>query len=164
MRKTSKDVRVNPYFLEYWTMKPRFFTAGVTAVLVLSAYCWAEIDLKKAKCMFSGKECSAEAVSEYNGGKVHFCCKKCVAEFEKDKAKHAAKANLHLTVTGQAKQIKCPLSGGPLNTEKKVELQGTEVCFCCEKCQGKVSDAADADKLGLVFGDKPFAKGFKVGE
>jgi len=56
-----------------------------------------------------------------------------------------------------------PLTGGKLNPDTAITVAGAKVCFCCEKCQGKVKDAKDAEAAELVFSDKAFEKaGFKV--
>lgn len=118
----------------------------------------------KAVCPVSGKEIVKEHFVSYKGAKVYFCCPGCPGGFEKNTAKFAAKANHQLVVTKQAKQEKCPLSGGPLNAEKTVKVGGVSVTFCCENCQGKVAKAEGDDQVNLVFADGPFGKGFKVGK
>ena len=85
----------------------------------------------------------------------------CVS-YDKDTAKYATKANQQLVATGQATQAKCPISGGPLNAEKTVEVGGVKVTFCCEKCQGKVAEAKGDAQAELVFSDAAFAKAFEV--
>ena len=82
--------------------------------------------------------------------------------FKKDPTKFAAKANFQLYVTKQAKAVKCPIAGRPLNAAQTVDIDGITVAFCCPGCKGKVSKN-QTDKVALVFGDAAFAKGFKVG-
>src|SRR5688572_30573270 len=76
---------------------------------------------KKAdpKCPVSGKAIDKEHSVKHNGGDVYFCCPNCPKAFEKDTAKFAAKANIQLIATGQAKQVKCVFTGGKLNPETK---------------------------------------------
>ena len=64
-------------------------------------------------------------------------------------------------MTGQASLVACVLTGKKLNAATKVEVSGKAVTFCCNGCKGKVLKAED--KVALVFADKTFAKGFKVG-
>jgi len=116
----------------------------------------------KATCPISGKPALEDKTADYKGGKVYFCCGNCPGAFTKDTAKYATKANHQLAATGQATQGKCPLSGGPLNADKTVDVGGVKVTFCCEKCQGKVADAKGDDQAALVFSDAAFAKGFEV--
>jgi YHS domain-containing protein len=117
------------------------------------------------KCPISGKAAVKEAAVDYKGGKVYFCCEGCPAAFKKDPAKFAAKANEQLVGTGQAKQVACPLSGQKVDAEVAAKVEGIEVHFCCTGCQGKVEKAAsDDERREMVFGDKAFDKGYKVGE
>ena len=75
----------------------------------------------------------------------------------------ATKANAQLVQTGQAKQSKCPLSGGDLNKETEITVGGAKVQFCCNMCKGKVEKAEGDKKLEMVFSDDAWKKaGFKV--
>src|SRR3972149_4958108 len=95
------------------------------SVAVALMFAWAAISAEKdtkekkayePKCPVSGEAASKDHVVKHNGGDVQFCCGKCPAAFEKDTAKYAAKANLQLVGTKQAKSNgKCPLKGGKLN-------------------------------------------------
>jgi len=118
----------------------------------------------KAKCVVAkDKDAKADKSVEYRGGKVYFCCGGCPDAFKKDKAKYSTRANMQLVTTGQAKQKKCPLSGGELNAETKIKVGEAEVAFCCNNCKGKVEKATGDDQLALVFSDKSFDKAeFKV--
>ncbi len=115
------------------------------------------------KCPVSGKPVVAAQSVDYKGGKVYFCCPGCPGGFKKNTAKFAAKANHQLVATGQAKQVKCPLAGRPINPSKSATVAGVKVNFCCPGCTGKVAKATGDDQLNLVFSDAAFKKGFKVG-
>jgi YHS domain-containing protein len=145
-------------------MKSRMMLGTCVAMLFVAAAAWAEVNLSAAKCMFSGKPAKEGTGVEYNGGKVFFCCENCPAEFKKDPAKHAVKANHQLVVTTQAKQTGCPFSGKAVAEGTAVKIEGVEVSFCCEKCQGKVAKAEAAEQAKMVFNDEAFKKGFKVGD
>ena len=121
----------------------------------------ADPKLDGIKCLLNDKGAAkADKSVEYKGGKVFFCCENCPKAFSKDVAKFATKANHQLVATGQAKQAKCPLSGGDLNAEMKVKIDGAEVTFCCNNCKGKVEAAGADEQINLVFGnvEKGFAK------
>jgi YHS domain-containing protein len=145
-------------------MKTQVILASMLAFTLIVASVWAEMNLSAAKCMFSGKPAKESAAAEYNGGKVFFCCENCPAEFKKDPAKHAVKANHQLVATTQAKQTGCPFSGKAVAEGTAVKIDGVEVAFCCPNCQGKVAKAEAAEQAQMVFNDKAFAKGFKVGD
>jgi YHS domain-containing protein len=121
-----------------------------------------EIDLSGVKCMLMpAKNVSAKQAVDYNGGKVYFCCKRCVAKFSKDPEKYAALANHQMVATGQYVQTSCPFSGGKLNDSESTEVGGVTVKFCCGNCKGKVEAAESvSDKAELVFSKKAFEKGF----
>jgi YHS domain-containing protein len=115
-----------------------------------------------AKCPISGKAVSTSIAVAYKGGKVFLCCAGCTGAFKKNTDKYAAKANHQLVATGQAKQAKCPLTGGKCNPDTATDVAGVKVCFCCGGCKGKAAKAKGDEQIKLVFGDKAFAKGFKV--
>lgn len=143
-------------------MKARVLAAVAGMLCLAVGVIAADPKLDGVKCVLNPKgPAKADKSCDYKGGKVFFCCDNCPKEFSKDPAKHAVQANLQLVATGQAKQQKCPLSGGPLNTATKTKVGGVEVCFCCEKCQAKATDAKDG-AAELVFSDKSFDKAFQV--
>jgi YHS domain-containing protein len=135
-----------------------------------------KVDMKKITCPLSGGPINVERFVEYKGAKVYFCCEKCPVAFEKDpkNEKFAAKVNYQILATKQATQQACPLSGQKLNKETAVEVGYAKVpiAFCCENCQGKVTDMqkdeseeAQVKLIAFLFGDeKKFAKAFKIGE
>jgi hypothetical protein len=135
-----------------------------------------KVDMKKITCPLSGGPINVEQFVEVKGAKVYFCCEKCPVAFKKDpkNEKFAAKVNYQILATKQAKQIGCPMTGGKLNKETAVEVGYAKVpvAFCCEKCQGKVTDAqkdeseeAQNKLIAMLFGDEAkFVKAFKIGE
>jgi YHS domain-containing protein len=124
----------------------------------------AEVKLDGVKCVVNAKaDAKADKTADYRDGKVYFCCDNCPKAFAKDKAKFATKANHQLVATSQAKQTKCPLSGGDLNKDTEITISGAKVQFCCNMCKGKVEEKKGDDQLEMVFADKAFDKaGFKV--
>jgi YHS domain-containing protein len=144
-------------------LRTAFLSAALlAAVSMLGA---AGPDLTHAKCPIAGGPATEGTSVDYKGGKVFFCCAGCDAEFQKDPAKYAAKANYQLFVTGQAKQVACPLAGEPVNKAVTAKVADATVSLCCEHCRDSVNEAADDDaKIEMIFNDEAFAKGFKVGE
>lgn len=122
-----------------------------------------EPKLDGVKCVVANKRAAKDSkFVEYRGAKVFFCCDNCPKAFAKNTKKFAAAANNQLVATGQAEQVKCPFSGGKLNPETKITVNGAAVCFCCEMCQGKAAAAKGAAQVNLIFNNKAFDKGFKV--
>jgi YHS domain-containing protein len=145
-------------------MQRRTFVLGATAAVALSGFSLpvlsaAESPLANLKCPVSGKAVDATKFSDYNGGKVYFCCDGCKGKFDKDSTAFAAKANHQLVASGQFAQKGCPLSGGKTKDGTEVDIAGVKVSFCCNNCQGKVAKATGDDQIKLAFGDT-FAKGF----
>jgi hypothetical protein len=139
--------------------------ASVTLFAFVASFVVAEEAKKefKATCPVAKTKAAKEDKSaEYRGAKVYFCCGGCPDAFKKDTAKFATRANMQLVETAQAKQVKCPLSGGDLNADTKIKVGDAEVAFCCNNCKGKVEKATGDDQLALVYSDKAFDKGFKV--
>jgi len=143
-------------------MKARMLVAMAAAVALFSTAVIADDPkLEGVKCVVNAKApAKATNAVDYKGGQVFFCCQNCPKAFEKDTAKFAASANHQLVATGQAKQVKCPFTGGPINEETAIEVKGVKVAFCCEKCQGKAKESTE--QVDLIFNDKAFEKGFEV--
>jgi YHS domain-containing protein len=147
-------------------MKTRMLLASFVAVAVaFTAAVSAEDEAKKLdgiKCPVSGQKVKEASAVDYKGGKVYFCCDNCPKGFAANTAKFATKANQQLVATGQAKQVKCPFTGGKINAETETDIAGTKVSFCCKMCKGKAEKATGDAQLTAVFGDAAFAKGFEV--
>ena len=139
--------------------------ALLAGCFVLSGVAIAAAKLDGIKCPVSGQAVKEDKTAEHNGGKVYFCCDKCPDAYKKDVKKYSNKANAQLVATEQAKQSKCPLSGGDLNDEATLTIEGAKVTFCCNNCKGKVEKAKGDEQLSMVFGEDPWKKaGFKVGK
>jgi hypothetical protein len=137
--------------------------ALVAGCFLLSGLAVAAVKLDGIKCPVSGKDVKEDKAVDYAGGKVYLCCGGCPDAFAKDTKKFATKANHQLVATGQAKQAKCPLSGGDLKDGTEVTIHGAKVKFCCNNCKGKAEKATGDEQVNLVFGEDAFKKGgFKV--
>lgn len=145
-------------------MKTRISIA-VTAVVLAASLLWAGVDLTNAKCPVAGGPANADNAIDYKGGKVYFCCGGCDKTFSENLKTYAAKANHQLFVTGQAKQIACPLAGESVDPQVTAKVDGATVAFCCAHCRESVEALADdAAKIEMLFNDAAFEKGFKVGD
>ncbi|MCA9062990.1 MAG: hypothetical protein KDA96_08020 [Planctomycetaceae bacterium] len=136
-----------------------FLAAGVLASAQANEEKEAAFD---AKCPVSGAAAKKDVTADYKEKKVHLCCDKCKAAFEKDSSKFVTRANHQLVHTKQYKQAKCPLSGAPCKKDFAVKVSETDVYFCCNNCKGKAAGASGDDQLALIFGEEPFKKGFEV--
>ena len=70
------------------------------------------IDFKKVYCPVSGGKVKEASSLEHDDCTVYFCCNNCPKAFKKNPDKYEAKTNHQLVATRQAKQIKCPKTGG----------------------------------------------------
>ncbi len=144
-------------------MKARVMLVSAVALLLAATLSAADIKLEGVKCLLNPKgDAKADNAVDYKGGKVFFCCGNCPKKFSEDPEKFSTKANHQLYATGQAKAVKCPLTGRPLNAEQVAKVGGVDVTFCCPGCKGKVSKAEGDEQLNLVFSNAAFEKGFKV--
>lgn len=142
-------------------MIKKVFSCFAVLLVAAATVVAADVDLEGVKCVVADKAANPEKSAEYKGGKVFFCCGNCAGKFAADSKKFAVKANHQLVASKQFGQKVCPFSGGDLNPETAVKLAGVSVAFCCNNCKGKVESAeTDAEKLEMVFSDKPFEKGF----
>jgi len=139
-------------------------------IATMTLFAAEEVKLEGIKCIMNPKAAAkAEKAVDYKGGKVFFCCDNCPKGFAKkieagDKVV-AAKGNAQLVATKQAKQTKCPFSGGACKPGTEVEVAGASVMFCCNNCQAKAKDMSGEKQLIALLGDEAFEKaGFKVGE
>jgi transposase-like protein len=125
--------------------------------------CYAEAFAAQApelNCPVCGHAASQQHVAEHNGGKVSFCCVKCAKAFAAKTSEFAPKANVQMILSGQFKQVDCPLEGYSLNPITAMEVAGVKVLFCCKGCKNVVVLARKDDQINLVFNDKAFKKGF----
>jgi hypothetical protein len=139
----------------------RGLLAAALAIVSLSVALAAPAAKPEPLCPVSGHACDPDATAAFAGGKVCFCCQKCVKAFEADSAKFAAKAHQQLVATGQFKQTGCPFSGGAVKDGTQLTVGGLEVGFCCNNCKGKVAKADADEQVKMVFGS---GKGFALAQ
>lgn len=89
-------------------------------------------------CPVKGKDVDGSKAAEYTAS---FCCGKCVAKFEKEPAKYAAKL-------AAAEDGKCPFSGKEADPDATVTVK---IAVCCGGCKKKVSE--DPKKYLKEVGD-----------
>jgi len=141
-------------------MKSTLFAVAGLALVAAVALAAPAVKVEPM-CPVSGHACDPAASAAFEGGKVCFCCEKCVKAFEADSAKFAAKARQQLVVTGQFVQKGCPLSGGPVKAGTELTVGGASVGFCCPNCKGKVAKAGPDEQVTMVFGS---GKGFALAQ
>jgi YHS domain-containing protein len=116
-------------------------------------------ELLSARCPVTGNRVSAEASLDYLGGKVFFDSQDSIREFKRNRSQYEAKARAQLVLTGQYKQVGCPVDGKDLSLGIKAKILGVDVRFCSAQCAKKVRQASLDDRLEWVF-VKGFNRGF----
>jgi YHS domain-containing protein len=105
-------------------------------------------------CPVSGQPVDKEVAVEMGNATVNFCCKNCLAKYEKASDDDKFKVVFANLEKGFTNQVKCPVSGKPINPEAKVEYEGKNVYFCCPGCP----DAFNADPKKFLERLPQFAK------
>jgi YHS domain-containing protein len=86
-------------------------------------------------CPVSGHDFDKEVTVESGNTKVAFCCKNCLAKYEKAADDDAKLKVLFADLDkGFTRQVNCPVSGKPINPTASLEHEGKKVYFCCEGC------------------------------
>jgi YHS domain-containing protein len=85
-------------------------------------------------CPVSGRPVNKEVTAELGQAKVGFCCENCLGKF--NAADDDGKLELVFAKLGKGftRQVKCPVSGKPINAEHSVEYREKKVYFCCPNC------------------------------
>jgi YHS domain-containing protein len=87
-------------------------------------------------CPITGQPVNKETLVEVGKGKAGFCCKNCLAKY--NKADENGKLEILFAKLGEGeaftRQTKCPVSGKPIGAEFAVEHEGKQVYFCCPNC------------------------------
>ena len=90
----------------------------------------------QVSCPITGKPVNEETLVEVGKAKAGFCCKNCLAKY--NKADDDAKLEILFAKLGEGesftRQTKCPVSGKPISAEFAVEHEGKQVYFCCPNC------------------------------
>ncbi|MCK6456713.1 MAG: hypothetical protein L6Q92_09320 [Phycisphaerae bacterium] len=93
----------------------------------------ANLPKVQVTCPVSGKAVDKKAFVEKDGQKVYFCCKDCIAKYEKEPGRYVAPLAGSYTY-----QARCPVTGAPIDPTAFIKLKGGQtVYFCCDKCDEK---------------------------
>ncbi len=96
------------------------------------------------KCPVEGEDIDASVTTVHDGKTIGFCCKSCIAKFNKDPGTYLKKlADAGDDNTAKAaKSAPAQLNANcPVHTEKKVDptetttYKGKTIAFCCEDCR-----------------------------
>jgi YHS domain-containing protein len=96
-------------------------------------------------CPVSGRAVNKEVAIETGNAKVAFCCEGCLGKYEKADDEGKLKVLFADFEKGFTNQVKCPVSGKPINPAASLEHEGKKVYFCCEGCPNAFK--ADPEKF-----------------
>lgn len=90
-------------------------------------------------CPIMGEPINLAISVATDDGPVFFCCKGCIAKFEKNPEKYAAEfAEQRKALAHRAKvQVTCPVTEEPVDKKFFVESDGKKVYVCCKGCVRK---------------------------
>ncbi len=102
---------------------------------------------QQVTCPVSGKPVNPDAVVEYEGQKVLFCCKGCPDKFKAEPMKYLPA--VYKQIYPQSVQTQCPVMGGDVDPKVFTEYEGRRIGFCCKGCDKKFA-AAPAKYMGKL--------------
>jgi len=90
-------------------------------------------------CPVMGEPVDFTVKTMTDDGPVFFCCKDCIAKYEKEPAKYAEKVAAQREALKKLEriQVSCPVTGKPIDGETYVTAGGQKVGFCCPNCPAK---------------------------
>lgn len=83
--------------------------------------------LVQTACPVMGEPIKKDVVTDFEGGKVYFCCPGCIAKFNKTPNKYLP--SLYKQIYPQDGQTHCPVTGKAADPQVKTEYQGKTVLF-----------------------------------
>ena len=104
------------------------------------------------ECPVMGEPIDFSVSAATKDGPVFFCCAGCIKKFEANPEKYAS------DVAGQRKflakrekiQVRCPVSGEPVDQKVSTEHKGEKVSFCCKDCIDKYTSDPAKYKTALA--------------
>ena len=90
------------------------------------------------KCPVMGEDVNFAMSVATDDGPVFVCCKGCIRKLKANPEKYASKVAVQRKVLAKmAKvQVKCPLSGEPIDPTAYAEVGGEKIYTCCTRCAG----------------------------
>lgn len=102
--------------------------------------------LVQTTCPVMGEPVKKDVVTDFEGGKVYFCCPGCIAKFNKDPNKYLPA--LYKQIYPQDGQTHCPVTGKAVDSQVKTEYEGKTVRFSDKEARGCGSDGKGCDHGG----------------
>jgi len=90
--------------------------------------------IMQVSCPVSGHDFDRDVAVEMGNTKVAFCCENCLKKYKDADDEGKFKVVFADLDKGFTRQVKCPVSGKPINPTASVEYEGKKVYFCCPGC------------------------------
>ena len=103
--------------------------------------------LKQRTCPVTGKAIQEDVFVEQDGLRVYFSSPECPAKFKESPGSYLPA--VYKQIYPQTVQVKCLVSGDPVDATRSVDFTGTRISFCCDKCP-KDFDADPAKYLAKM--------------
>lgn len=98
-----------------------------------------KMDRVQVNCPITGNPVDGKTFAMIDGKGVYFCCDNCVAKYQKDIAKYAAKLE-----GSYSYQTRCPIADEKIDPTSFMDLPtGQRVYFCCPGCDKKFAAAPE---------------------
>jgi len=106
---------------------------------------------KLPNCPVMGEEIDFSVSTDTKDGPVYFCCPKCIRKFNENPSKYSEEVGEQRTVLASMPkvQVKCPVSGEPIDPTAFAEVGGKKIYACCNKCAAKIK--ADPKKYSAAL-------------
>lgn len=88
--------------------------------------------LKQTTCPVTGKMIRADVFVEQDGLKVYFSSPESAAKFKESPTSYLPAVYKQIYL--QTVQVKCPVSGDPVDPNKLADFIGSRIYFCCDMC------------------------------
>ncbi len=116
--------------------------AIATTGAVLNAAGDGKVTAAMALCPIMGEPVDFFISADTDKGPVYMCCKGCIKKYNSNPAKYAKETAAQRAVLAKLPkiQVKCPVSGGPVDLEEPggtLMHNGEKVSFCCGGCAKK---------------------------
>ncbi len=84
-------------------------------------------------CPVMNRKIDKSIYVDYQGQRIYFCCRGCVAAFKKNPEKYV-KILKDQGVALEPVQTRCPVMGRKINKKFYADYKGRRVYFCCKGC------------------------------
>lgn len=97
---------------------------------------------EQGSCPVCGKPVDRDFSVTHEGQKVYFASRRCIETFKNTPESYLVE--VYLEVYPQQVQVKCPVTGNPIDPQVFTEFKGRRIYYCCTSCDRRFR--ADPDR------------------